>query len=93
MKYIALLLLSTISAHKLVQQDPQNLHARIPDTPEPLLIPKVMEVDQDTKHAICNGTNRFRCREVDPYLKKDTALEPDLHDSKHDDVQSGHLPW
>ena len=53
----------------------QEGSSRIPDTPEPHLIPKVMGVDQDTKHAICDGTNRYKCREAGPYLEKGTEIE------------------
>ena len=60
MKFYALLI-AAVSATHLRQ-------LRIPDTPEPLLIPKVMKVDQDTKHAICDGTNGGKCREAVPYL-------------------------
>ena len=53
-----------------------------------------MKVDQDTKHNICNGTNRYNCREADPYLNKDTAIEPRPADPHlHPDVASGKFGW
>ena len=66
---------------------------RIPDTPEPHLIPSVMKVDQDTKHAICDGTNRYKCREAKEYLDKDVAVEPRLDPHLHPDVASGKFGW
>ena len=47
---------------------------RIADTPEPHLIPRVMEADRDSKWAICDGTNSGRCREADGFIKKESAM-------------------
>ena len=53
-----------------------------------------MGVDQDTKHAICDGTNRYKCREAGPYLEKSTEIEPKPADPHlHPDVASGLSRW
>ena len=89
---VYLLALVAIAQGTLIQKDVE----RIPDTPEPHLIPAVMKVDQDTTHNICDGTNRYNCREAEPYLRKSTEVEekpkvPDPH--IHPDVLSGKIPW
>ena len=85
MKFFALLL-AAVSATSLRQ-------LRIADTPTPHLIPAVMAVDQDTKHAICDGTNGGACREADAYLGKDHVVPPRAPSINQADVDKGLLRY
>ena len=75
----------------------QESELRIPETQRPWLIPEVMAVDQDTKHAICDGTNDGRCREADAYLRKEATLSErspiDPHTGEPRKVNSGTMNW
>ena len=56
-----------------------------------------MEVDQDTKWALCDGTNNGRCREADEFLRKETDLSAntpiDPHTGESQKVNNGVLRW
>ena len=66
---------------------------RIADTPEPHLIPKVMEVDRDTKWALCNGSNSGKCREAEPFLARDDKLVPKNDGVFPEAVKNGTRRW
>ena len=35
-----------------------------------------MDTDRATKWALCDGTNSGRCREAEPFLRKDEVVPP-----------------
>ena len=89
MKFV-LLLIAAASATTLRQLSVKD---RIAETPKPYLIPDVMKVDQDTGHALCNGTNGGACREAGPYLKKDAVVPPRAPSINQADVDKGLKRW
>ena len=93
----SILLIAGVSATTIRQLASEGKDKdRIPPTPEPFLIPECMKTDQDTNHAICNGTNVDKCRDVDPYLKRDPVVpkRPDPHYvGGNDNVDKGLLRW
>ena len=46
-----------------------------------------MSTDRATKWALCDGTNSGKCREAEPFLKKDDKV-PELEDVIHGDKHS-----
>ena len=52
-----------------------------------------MEVDRETKWALCNGSNSGKCREAEPFLARDHVLPPANNGVFPDAVKNGTRRW